>query len=849
MIEPAPLRFSFLPAAARIVAGMVSCIALATASAQQLSPPDPAHAPGEPAAEAMLADPPPMASAPKPAPEMNRLVSDALVRAAIQRLRINTNPQEDDYRLVARVFRLAQRHHPGDEELVRLELQAWLSAGDDAMVTDANNRLIAMDPLDTVAQLRLLTSRLRRLQNADLRLAAFDRLLSDQGASIDASIRSRLALDAALLARETGDEAGFVERLTFATTLDGTNKDAAALYSTYFLDRSDDPQERVDLLANVVLADPNDMSAHTNLARELFRQGAYVAADRFLKRAGEIAASTGIEPGIDDLLERYMLTWMTEGDQAAEKAVEGLVNAARSLIDREMRVRESQGIETLERPEPLIPAELEMVNLAIFWSRGDATAAAESARKIQDRMIEEINAIDSQQPPHDQASPQQRAIGRADRALRMLTARLWSGWAIAEAEAEIDPFVNPESPFLVDREAEHRLRGLLAIHKGEFEEADRFLRTAGDDPVARLALGMLAEKRGDQPGAMRAYAKVALESPHRLVGCAAKKRIEHLLGAPLAPTPAVRGLEAWSKSFAPWLDEMTTNPTAFMILTAEHVSKEIDVFDRLMVRIRLRNVSRLPMSVGPDLTFNSRLLMSPRVVVKAEDVSAIIEPEAVELDRRLRLMPGETLSTKVWCTKGSLGSWLERFGDKAATVRWQVIQGYRVDEQRRFAPGTISVTAQSDIARRNGVDPIPEVDAIVDGIGSAQGREFLEFVLRAVIAGGTQSPTESDQTLRDRRERLARALADRFPSLTSEERAYCLATTARVQFLNDSRVLIDVAQDDPSPFVQAALIVDGYREVDDPGLLRQLEHPDPEIREMARAARARLVVPSAGETP
>src|SRR5690606_22072900 len=123
----------------------------------------------------------------------------------------------------------------------RLLLEAWYAAGDEAKVIEVTREIIRLDPSDTVAQLRLISDRISRYQSVEERQTAFDRLLGESGGAIDPSVRSRLALDDALLARELGDEQRFVERLSMATQLDSSNKPAAVLAATYALERLTDP--------------------------------------------------------------------------------------------------------------------------------------------------------------------------------------------------------------------------------------------------------------------------------------------------------------------------------------------------------------------------------------------------------------------------------------------------------------------------------------------------------------------------------------------------------------------------------------------------------------------------------
>lgn len=94
--------------------------------------------------------------------------------------------------------------------------------------------------------------------------------------------------------------------------------------------------------------------------------------------------------------------------------------------------------------------------------------------------------------------------------------------------------------------------------------------------------------------------------------------------------------------------------------------------------------------------------------------------------------------------------------------------------------------------------------------------------------------------LEAKRFRLGDALAARLPSLTSLERAWAISTTERVDLISVVPSVLLAAREDPSPIVQAALVIDGYEDADDPGLARMCEDPDPVVRDMGIAGRDRL---------
>lgn len=122
----------------------------------------------------------------------------------------------------------ARRRGPGPPEA-----SAAFGTGDPGLLAKATARVVLLDPSDTVAQ-RLITARIAARQTAEERLEVYERMLGPRGASIDPTVRSRLALDAALIERERGELDRFLRYLTLATDLDRTNKEAHHLATSYF---------------------------------------------------------------------------------------------------------------------------------------------------------------------------------------------------------------------------------------------------------------------------------------------------------------------------------------------------------------------------------------------------------------------------------------------------------------------------------------------------------------------------------------------------------------------------------------------------------------------------------------
>jgi tetratricopeptide (TPR) repeat protein len=209
------------------------------------------------------------------------MTADAVERLGLLNIRAIHTPTTADYASTALLLGMAQRYSPDDLSLIRRRGEAAWGAGDKDLLMELTSQAIKLDSTNTVAQLRLISSRLSEFQTVEERLSRIEAFLGPKGSSLDASIRSRLALDAALLYRERGDDVKFVEKLKQATQLDSSNKEAAILAMNYYTSRSSDPMGTLEMLTNLLFADPIDPNVHYELATHLASLGAFNEARRF----------------------------------------------------------------------------------------------------------------------------------------------------------------------------------------------------------------------------------------------------------------------------------------------------------------------------------------------------------------------------------------------------------------------------------------------------------------------------------------------------------------------------------------------------------------------------------------
>jgi len=780
---------------------------------------------------------PPPAPEPAPMPDMEQLVVDSLVRIAITTLRDEADPGPDSFIRTATALSIARRLRPDDLELIRLERDSWKTADEDERAARLLERIVVLDPADAVSVARLLLLRISALQTADERLAAYDRLLGPSGSAIDPSIRSRMALDSALLLREQGDEGAFVERLTLAATLDVTNKDAAALYAAYFLPRTPDVQAQADLLANIVLSDPTDASALNNLAQHLFSHGAYAGAARLFSLTQNLVDGSGRSLTAEDVFDRLLVDWMLDGDEAATGPVQEMLDRQQAYINTQIRQAEKFNQPLPEQTVAQIPASFESVRLAVAFGRRDDESARAAAERAAASISAQLDELVNRTGPYEDISDEHADRAFVANSLELAFLRLWGDTQIDEAEATIDDIAGREDQGGLDPEAIQRFRGLIALRRGDAERAEALLSPLADhDFAARVGLALLHEEAGREREAIAEFARVALDRPNSAIGCASRRRIETILGRPLQPTPQAAALDRFGLDFAPWLEHFTESPHNFMSLIARQGTTRLDLFDPVEVRIRLRNISNYPLGVGPERPINSRLALSPNLVIEGRPRSPLSLPEIINLDRRFRLMPREEIELVATGTRGSVGIVLEQNADRSISLRWRAIQGIRYDDSQRFAAGPMCVSAETDVAFRTNLPEPTDLQSLVESLSASTGRAFLDDLLLAAGFSVRRVGGVTDAMQVERRVSLGNAIAQRIPEFDGLTQAYIACVGFRSGFLFATPALTDALSTSDSPFVKTALLLTAYRLADNEGADALLDDPDADIALLAELA-------------
>jgi hypothetical protein len=794
--------------------------------------------------------------------KLTRIAVDQLFRFALDAVRVPGDPLAEDFQATSRYIRVLERHAPDYEEMLRLRIAAHRAGGELDEVIRATKVLVGKYPKDTVAQLRILMSSIRSRQDAAGRLALYDRLLGPRGRGLDISIRSRLAFDAALLAREMGDEGVYRDRLLLAAE-DRTNKEAAALFATEFLDRAETALERVEILANLVTADPVDAASLQHLAGELMRHGAFEGAQRMWERTSDVLANAEGGLSSHQLFEYHLGIWAMDGAEATLEPLEDVYYAQVLALEQQHQQMDDEGITIDKDEEVLLPQMLETVRLAAYvslgWTEveeeevaeeygdkeageaGDAAGGAEEdgegagerleekkekrspAHASLDRIGKTLDQIYASRDTDDADEDMLRDV-RAAMLLELNGLRLWSGLEIDEAEASLAELEDFAASGVIDQESVDRFRGMLAARRGDIETAAELLGplAAGGDHFARYGICVAEETGGSADRAAGMYREIALDSADTLLGTMARERVVKLTGEVFEYGAVARELDAYVMDFAPWLDRVTESPRNYIDLRVENVRSVLEPLDRMQVDLTITNVSRWPLAMGPGMPIHSRVLLVPSLWVEGRDIRLrddgtintqameIFKPEVVQLDQRLRLLPGESVKTRVWAGKGGVGRLLDRAISMGATVRWRAVQGFMPTANGGFETGAHCVTSSGDVMRRIAGERVESDEDLSLRFQEAEAHDLPIVMLQARewLVEVARDPDADQFDVNVNAGTISRALEGRYGEMNDAMKCLVIAFFAPYGFFNNegAQGIMDLLLEEKSDLVQLAMM-------------------------------------------
>ena len=613
------------------------------------------------------------------------------------------SPSPADYEIAYRTLEFARDLTPDDVELARKLVAAAWATGDGQRLFDATRDLVRLDPTDTVAQLRLISATIARKQTVEERLTLYNRFLGEAGARIDPAIRSRLALDAALLLREQGDDAGFASMLNRALTLDGTNKAAAQLAVTFYGSRVEDPVGRFEMVLNLLYADPVDPNIFLSIAEELASHGVLDQTQRFFTHATTLYQKAGrLPPKLE--AGALAIRWQVFGPQATLDSMTQMLRANRQSQQRSNEAKIAAGAhpEDLTPPETVrLSAEQDQIRLIAALAVRDADATAAILKDLESSILFAAGQLtdDSTRPAgYTQASAAETAVGML---AGLQVYRFWTGInldgaredmiVLRERAVDFPHILDTIDPWILLRD-EKPAEALARV--------DELGPNAG--PLGQIARAIALERLGRTDEAIQLLIDIGKAKPLDPVSSWARGHAQELLGSPLPADPDAAGLRALALGVPRYIDDMIADTSTFMSLQIDGVESPTRVNEAWKVRVRLRNLAPIPLAVGSDRPLNSRILLQPmrdQFVAVRENNYAIFRgelyPEVIELNRRLRLMPRESIDAVVSVDLGATGMVLALNSLNNLRIKWRAIQGFVIGKLDSYRPGPMCQTAES----------------------------------------------------------------------------------------------------------------------------------------------------------
>lgn len=765
--------------------------------------------------------------------DLDEFTSRTVQRLAVLDLRAREKADAGDFAIAQHLLSIASELTPNDADIYRRRIEAAWTAGDAPLVLDLTRRVVELDPRDTVAQLRLISARITSLQTVPERLAAYDAFLGEKGKSLDPSVLSRLALDAALLHRERGDEPAFVEYLKKAMRLDGSNKDAAYLAMTFVADRAEDPLAYFEALTHVLYADPIDPKTHLELRNVLMEHGAYAQALRFHDLLCEIHHKAGNELPEDVRLQSFMLNWLVDGPASVADALTVQVESRRAQI-RAAKAEPGRDIggPTEIRPEDArLDVRFEQVRAITAMVSGNSKLLASSMNdfglSIQDRLQAVADPV--RRPPG--MSDVQVADAVVNYVVETTLMRLLTGVAPdadSDRVAQVLAVLDEADPRRSD------IEGWRLIHSGDLDAAAaRFNRTSGQTLWTLVGLATILERKGDTAGAAREYVRIRpMSSQNILCGYAGWKAAQ--LGGEPAANRIAEQLTASAKSIPSWIDSMSRTPHLFQSLSADFVSTQASAIDRSEVRVRFKNLSSIPLGMGSGRTINTRLFFGPNLEIGVRSRGDAAVGEVFDADRRLRLMPAEEMVVTLWPDVGLAGYLAEAGSFQTARVRWRVLQGFESRSSGVKEPGPGCLEAHTRTLSREALRASHlSIVELNEHFAGATPNQIPALLASARILFLTDPPIPDAAT-------TTSALVAAVPTWPEPARLLASAMLPPASVAPAIAPLDDTFKSDPSPRVAAITAATRIASKDDPWLASAAAHADPRTAGVAKAHAARL---------
>jgi len=663
----------------------------------------------------------------------------------------------------------ALRITPEDEELVRFALRLATLREDQAWRKELLLKIRALEPADDVVQLALVNLEIEEIQTAEDRIDRYRSLLRATE-EFGPALRSRLALDLALLYRRQGDLDHFAESLAEAASLDSSNRAAAAMAAGFYRVNVDDPIAQAELLLNLLLADPTDRTTAAALGTLLASHGATRGAERMLRIAVELERAQTRQVDTSLLADLSIMMWAN-----------GEADAAALTIREQQRVLEEQlRLIAQQRNPDLTPGDRAKLTAVVAPAMMVVRAAIairqeheEAPTAVREALFMYESRIDALSKQADQEGADQAAIAREIASMKLESA--WMALFLgADLEAAEIAITQASADHPLTDVASARLAGWVALRRGATEQAVALLEpVAAGDSLAALGLAMAYDRVGRRRDAARQFLAVARMSPATVAGVHATLELERLLGQRVPISDTAARLEALLDDVPVTLDQIPRNASVAVEVRLQPASLTFAPFAPCTLLLEIHNRSSVPLAIDRGGPIFPQVVMEIESSFARQGLQPEVEALVVDIDRRLRIEPRQTLEIPVVATRSRLGQAMTEYAIQGTLLRFTAYTNAQaLPTSNGFRTLPLGSTVSTPALRVEGIRSTGSaLDQVIDIAHTGRDMDLVTALVVLAQRLADELSAEATNEQRRQRERALDALNEGERRLTESGRA------------------------------------------------------------------------------
>ena len=708
---------------------------------------------------------------------------------------------------------------------------------DDQLRQTVLEHIAQLDPNDDVVQLRLINTSIAQRQTLQERIEAYEQLLSAQNrAELGAAITSRLALDLALLLSRNNDVQGYSNWVGEAVAADPSNRAAVAEAAGFFRMNVTDAFAEAELLTSLMLADPAEVVTQVSLAQLLLDHGAHTAADRIYGVSEDTFEAGGSFAPSGMLADRAVAQWGRGHVQAALQTIRSRQDQADVMFRQRVR-QQNPELTRLElaRMKAPVAATLATIRAAIHNRLGDDQIES-SLLGVQMAYQAEIGQLRGAENPD--------ASALLDRYLQAAWVLVWLDGDMELVTIFLDNAKETLGENGLNPSAQSRFDGWIALRRGELDQAIALLEThAEDDLAAQLGLALAQLRKGNRPDGAGGLLRVARAQPGSLIGVWAADLLAELIGRRLTPAeldPQAEQLTQLIDSIPLVYDRFPRDPSLAFALRVVPVKNTFKPYEPVIINLEITNHAPFPLAIDNGGPIRARVVLIPTMQIARDLRVSQLAPIVVDIDRRLRLEPRQTLVVPIDLRRTGINDLLNNMHPmRGALLRIRAISNFWVPKEGVIRPGVLGT--ESKLRQPIRVDGVrltqPWVEhAISAAIAPASTDDLATMALLSRLALVLQPDQAAPELIQLVRESV-QALAEGFAKIDSISQAWLLAVLPPIGLMEP---MMAMARKSPDKYVQISYLLYHVTDPSDPMLDAAKRSDDPDIRSAADVVEAAI---------